>query len=90
MDQNSFNDLLRVQRMMASKIMDETAMDAKIKLLDLLREIPTGKNKNIQIEQIIIVAEEEGFSENDVRSMLDELERDGMVKQTSNSTVILT
>jgi len=90
MDPNSIEDLLRVQRMMASKIMDESSMDAKIKLYDLIREMPTGKNKTLQIEQIIIVAREEGFAENETLNMIDELEKDGFIKHTGQGSVILT
>ena len=90
MDQNSFDDLLKVQRMMASKILDESSMDYKIRLYDMIREMTTSKNKTIQVEQIIVEASTEGFSESETLTMLDELERDGLLKYTSQGTIILT
>jgi hypothetical protein len=89
MDQTSFDDLLRVQRMMASKIMDETSMDTKIKLLDILRDIVPGKNKAISIEHVILEAEREGIIENEVIAILDDLIRDGMVREAGDSSIIL-
>lgn len=90
MDQSSFEDLLRIQRMMASKIIDESSMDAKIKLLDTIRSLATGKNNQIPIEHIILEAESEGVQENETMLMLDELKRDGMLVDRGDGFVQLT
>jgi len=90
MDQSSFDDLLKIQRMMASKIIDETSMDAKIKLLDIISSLSTGKNKQIAIEHIILEAEAEGIQEPQTMMMLDELKRDGMVQDNGEGFVIQT
>lgn len=81
MDPSSFDELLKVQRMMASKIIDESSMDLKINLLDLLRDLPTGKKGTISIEQIIVSAQMEGIMESDVLRVLDELKKDHMVSE---------
>jgi len=90
MDQTSFDDLLKIQRMMASKIMDESSMDTKIKLLSLIREMVTGKNKQISVEHIIIEAQSEGIQEYETMAVLDELKRDRMIIDKGEGFISLT
>lgn len=75
---------------MASKIMDETSMDAKIRLYNLIREMTTGKNKTIQVEEIIIEAGAQGFIEAEVLPLLDELKIDGMIRDAGDGSIALT
>lgn len=90
MDPNDFEELMRTQRMMASKIMEESSFDAKIKLLEILRGMTTGKNKRIQLEQAIYEGQMEGFSENDVIRLLDELRRDNLIIDAETGFIKLT
>lgn len=79
MDPNDFDELLRIQRMMASKLMEERSVDAKIKVLDLIRSMITNKNKKVQIETVIYEGRMEGFSENDMLRFIDDLQNDGLI-----------
>ncbi len=79
MDETDFNELLRIQRMMASRIIQETSVDNKIKLLDLINKLVTDKNKKIQKEVLLFEARSEGFSENEVERLLDELKEDHLI-----------
>lgn len=81
MDQNDFNDLLRIQRMMASRIIQETTVDNKIKLLDLVNKLVTDRNRKVQKETIIYEAGAEGFSEDETLRLLDELISDNMLTE---------
>ena len=79
MDQNDFNELLRIQRMMASRIIQETSVDNKIKLLDLINKLVTDRNRKVQKETIIIEAQLEGFSEEETLRLIDELIKDHLI-----------
>lgn len=79
MDENEFGELLRIQRMMASRIIEETTVNNKIKLLDLVNKLLTDRNKKIQKETIIIEAQLDGFSEVDTLRIIDELVSDKLL-----------
>ncbi len=89
MEPNDFEELLRIQRMMASRIVEESTTDAKIKLYNLISNITTGKKKRIPLEQIIIVAEEEGFTEREVMRILEELKADHMVSEPEEGFIMI-
>ncbi len=79
MDNNDFNDLLRIQRMMASRIIEESSVDDKIKLLDLVNKLVTDRNRKVQKETILLEAQMEGFSENETLRLLEELIVDNLL-----------
>ena len=79
MNPNDFDDLLRIQRMMASKLMEENTVDSKIKMMTLLREMSGSKNKKIQVEEIFVETKMEGLSENETLRVLEELLRDKFI-----------
>lgn len=89
MNPNDFDDLLRIQRMMASKIMEETTVDSKITMMTLLREMAGTKNKKLQVEEIIIEANLMGFSENQTISLLEDLLRDKFIVSPEDGFVKL-
>ncbi|MBW2982921.1 hypothetical protein KY327_01305 [Candidatus Woesearchaeota archaeon] len=79
MDQNDFNDLLKIQRMMASRLMEESTVDDKIKLLDVINRLVTDRNRKVQKETVLVQAQEEGFSEEEALRLLDTLLDDKLV-----------
>lgn len=89
MKPNDFDDLLKIQRMMASKIMEESSVDSKIKLMDLLRELTGPKNKKLQTEEVLIEAQMRGFGENETLRLLEELLKDGFIKSPSEGFITL-
>lgn len=90
MKPNDFDDLLKIQRMMASKIMEESTVDSKIKLMDLLRELSGPKNKKLQTEEVLIEAQMNGFGENETLRILEELLKDRFIKSPEEGFIILT
>lgn len=90
MDPSSFDEIMRVQRMMASRVMSESSMDSKIKLLGILRDLSTGPNEKIMREHIIIEAQANGIMESEVMRLLEELKSDGMLEETEEGNIILT
>ncbi|MFP4567993.1 MAG: hypothetical protein ACLFN8_03540 [Candidatus Woesearchaeota archaeon] len=87
MNPNDFDDLLRIQRMMASKIMNESTVDSKIKLMELLREMTGSKNKRLQVEEVIIEAQANGFSENETLRILEELLKDKFINSPEDGYI---
>ncbi|MBN1645850.1 hypothetical protein JW868_02305 [Candidatus Woesearchaeota archaeon] len=83
MDQKDFDDLLRIQRMMASRIVQESSVNNKIKLLDIINNMVTDKNKKVQIENVIIEAMNEGMTERETTDLIDQLKKDHLVYETS-------
>ena len=76
MNQKDFEEILKIQRMMASKIMEESTTDSKIKMLELIRNLATNKNKKIHVEEIIHESNYEGFSEDETIKLIEELIKD--------------
>ena len=87
MNPNDFDDLLRIQRMMASKLMEENTVDSKIKMMDLLREMSGSKNKKLQVEEVIIEAGAQGFSESETLRVLEELLKDKFIMSPEDGFV---
>ncbi|PIN81694.1 hypothetical protein COV13_00450 [Candidatus Woesearchaeota archaeon CG10_big_fil_rev_8_21_14_0_10_32_9] len=81
MNPNDFEELLKVQRMMASKLAEERSFDVKIKLLGILESLTTSKKRRIQVEHIIIEAEVEGLSESETLRLLDDLKKDNLISE---------
>jgi DNA replicative helicase MCM subunit Mcm2 (Cdc46/Mcm family) len=67
--------------MMASRIIQETTVDNKIKLLDLINKLVTDRNRKVQVETILVEAQQEGFSESEILRLIDELTADNLLTQ---------
>ncbi|MFT4261042.1 MAG: hypothetical protein ACMXX9_01265 [Candidatus Woesearchaeota archaeon] len=76
---SNFDELLKIQRLAADRLMRETEVDSKIKFLELIRSISTYKK--IQVEQVLVAAYEEGYSEQDSLSLIDDLISDEFLTQ---------
>ena len=90
MDQDDFEELLKIQRLMASKLNQESKVDNKIKLLNILRELTKNGKKEVQTERVLIVATEEGLTESEIIRYLHELEQDNLVENTRTGYVNIT
>ncbi|MFH1770490.1 MAG: hypothetical protein ABH828_02945 [archaeon] len=81
MDDTDFDRLMEIQRMTASSIRQESEVDNKIKILNILNDMTTSKSKKIQVEEVIIEAGIQGLGEAEVMATLDALKSDGMLKE---------
>lgn len=86
----SFDEIMNVQRMMASRVMNENSMDNKIKLLGIIRDLSKGPHAKVQVEQILYEAQMEGFMEAETMAMIDELKKDNMLVEAADGSLILT
>ena len=70
-----FDELMKIQRLAASRLQKENKVDSKLKLFEIIQSI--SQTKKIHVEQIIIEARQEGFLEEETINTIDELIRDG-------------
>lgn len=78
LDDTEFEDVMKLQRHMASSMMNDFEMDTKIKLLIIFDEV-VGKKKKIQTEQLLIEAEHQGMAEMEITATIEKLKRDGIL-----------
>lgn len=75
--------------MMASRIMNDASMDMKINLLELIRNLTSGKKNKIQVELVIYEAQIEGISEQDTLKLLEELKSDHLIADIDDGNIRL-
>ncbi len=78
LDGSEFDELMKLQRQMASSIVNDFEVDNKIKILNIIDEV-AGKKKKVQTEKVIQEAEAQGMLESDAISIIDKLKKEGMV-----------
>jgi DNA replicative helicase MCM subunit Mcm2 (Cdc46/Mcm family) len=76
MDQADFDDLMRRQNMMLRSVADESETDSKIKLMDIINDLVTDRNRKVHKEAVIIEAEAQGMDEVEVERVLTLLKAD--------------
>jgi hypothetical protein len=77
-DKLGFDEIMNVQRMMASRIAQENEVNIKIKILDILNDLG-AKKKPIHIDEVVLEARYQNVSENVVLDTLNNLEEDHMI-----------
>jgi len=78
MDGSDFDEIMRIQRLMASRIAQENEVDIKIKIIELLNELG-AKKKAIHIDEVVVEARYVGVSEKLVLDTLNNLEDDHII-----------
>ena len=78
LDGSEFDDVMRLQKQLASSMLDDFELDSKIKVLTLFDEL-VGSKKKIQTEKLLIEAEQHGMSEFEVVSVIEKLKNDGLL-----------
>jgi len=87
MDEANFNELMRIQRMVASRIVQESEVDTKIKILDIISDMDHGKNTPLVKESIIIEAIAQGVTEAEAVDILSKLITDHLIKEPKEGFV---
>ena len=81
MDEADFEDLMRIQRMMASRVASETETESKIKPMDIINELVTDKNKKVHKEAVLVEAQAQGMSEAETERVLKALKDDHIIAE---------
>jgi len=78
LDGSEFDDVMRLQKQLASSMLDDFELDSKIKVLTIFDEL-VGNKKKIQTEKLLIEAEHHGMGEFEITSVIEKLKRDGLL-----------
>jgi uncharacterized protein YjcR len=77
-DRLNFDEIIRVQNLMASRIASEDEVNSKLAMIDIITQL-TGKKKHVQVEEVILEAKYQNVSEDETLRILDELDRDYVI-----------
>jgi DNA replicative helicase MCM subunit Mcm2 (Cdc46/Mcm family) len=78
LDDADFDDVVRLQKQLASSMLDDFELDSKIKMLTIFDEV-AGSKKKVQTEKLLIESEHRGMSEFESLSIIEKLKRDGLL-----------
>jgi DNA replicative helicase MCM subunit Mcm2 (Cdc46/Mcm family) len=78
LDGSEFDDVMRLQKQLASSMLDDFELDSKIKVLTTFDEL-VGSRKKMQTEKLLIELEHRGMSEFEAVSIIEKLKRDGLI-----------
>lgn len=78
LDDTDFDEVMKLQRQLATSMMDDFEMDSKIKLLTIFDEV-SAKKRKIQTEKLIVEAENQGMAEREITALIEKLKRDGLI-----------
>jgi len=79
MDEAEFEELMQRQRMALRAVADESETDSKIKLMSIINDMVTDKNKKVQKEAVLIEAQLQGMTETEFDRLLKILKDDHIV-----------
>lgn len=88
MKPDDFDEVLRIQRMMSERVMQEQRTDHKITVLNALNELGADK-KPVQIEAVIIEVQNRGVSAQQTQNLLEELSKEHMIARNKQGYVRL-
>lgn len=80
MENDEFEELLRIQRLVTDRLSVEAKMDRKIKLLDLISSMVSGRDRSVQKEIILYESSMEGYTEDDTERLLQDLVADHFIR----------
>lgn len=78
LDGTEFDDVMRLQKQLASSMLDDFELDSKIKVLTVFDEL-VGSKKKTHTEKLLIELEHRGMSELEALSVIDKLKKDGLL-----------
>jgi DNA replicative helicase MCM subunit Mcm2 (Cdc46/Mcm family) len=79
MDQADFEDLMRTQNMMLKSVAAESETDSKIRIMDIINDLVTDRNRKVHKEAVLVEAETRGMSESESDRIIDLLKEDGII-----------
>jgi hypothetical protein len=81
MREGEFDELMKIQRLVTDRLSVEERMDRKLKLLEIITGMVSGPNNSVMAETLRFEASQEGFSDEEIERLLNELKSDGMVRE---------
>ena len=81
MKESEFDELLRIQRLVTDRLSVEQRMDRKLKLMELISGMVSGPDNSVMEETLRFEAIQEGFTDDEITRLLNELRTDSMLRQ---------
>jgi len=82
---DDFEEIMNLQRQLASRVVQENEMEIQIKILEIINSLVKGPGQRITKAQIFTEAEIEGIPEEKTAQVLKTLEDFGHVKKLGTS-----
>lgn len=79
MNQEEFDEIMKVQQMMSQRLMQEQKTDHKIDVLNIIQDLTENGKQPAQTEAVIVEANIQGIEPDETQSIIDELEKDDLV-----------
>lgn len=79
MNEDDFQEIIKVQQLMSQRLMQERKTDSKIDLLNLIQDMSENGKKPVQVEALLIEAQLTNISEREATNLLEELQRDHLI-----------
>ena len=74
-------DFMEIQRNIASRLAKESQMDRTVEVLSIIQSINPDAKGQIAVEDVVIEAQYKGIPEDDLLATIDQLTRNGTIKQ---------
>lgn len=84
----NFDSLNQIQKNMASRLSREVQMDNTLNLLMIIQGLVPDKFGRVQRELVVIEAMQQGMSENEVDSLINDLLRNGTLKEQGDYLIL--
>ncbi len=78
-DELDFDEIMDLQRKLASEVAAEKETDDKIEVMSIINDFTTGDSDVVQKEEVIIEAKQRGLNEPKILTIIDELKKDDFV-----------
>ena len=78
MNQKDIESIIKLQTDLSTRIINESRIDNKIKLLNITNQL---RKKTLLKEQLILIAGEEGMLEDQILEAIDDLLQDRMLEE---------
>ena len=88
MKQDDFEEVLRIQRLMSERVMQEQRTDHKIVVLNALQDLGASR-KPVQVELLLLEVQNRDVGADETQVLLEDLGRDGLVSRPRGGFVNL-
>ena len=69
--------------MVRSRLRNEQQTDRKIELLSIINQLTSGPKNMVQVEQILVEARSQGYSNDEIHELLDKLIEENIIFESS-------
>ncbi len=81
---DDFDEIMNMQRQLASRVVQENEMELQVKLLNIIQSVIKGPKRQAQVAEVFMEAEMQGISEDQTSNVLKTLEDLGYVRRVGD------